>query len=183
MGTNPRPAATDISREAPSSGDPIIAAGVADEGPRPSDPGRPICDACGIDVNLAHTGRDWLCATCWRERYGTQQPRQAVRVPRTCECGCGRQIVGRRSGARYATDACKSRAWRASTGYRLSASRRRVRHDKSGRSGLQVSVPKLRENLLDRLWQFPGAERLVDQAIRASLSEAQRTRLDERRTG
>jgi hypothetical protein len=36
----------------------------------------------------------------------------------TCECGCGTELDGRRSGARYASDACRARAWKARTGYR-----------------------------------------------------------------
>lgn len=30
---------------------------------------------------------------------------------RTCECGCGESMEGRRRQARYASDACRARAW------------------------------------------------------------------------
>lgn len=39
-------------------------------------------------------------------------------VTRLCACGCGERIVSTRPNARYASDACRSRAWKAKAGYR-----------------------------------------------------------------
>ena len=36
---------------------------------------------------------------------------------RLCACGCGTTIDELRPTARYATDACRTRAWKARTGY------------------------------------------------------------------
>lgn len=36
---------------------------------------------------------------------------------RVCECGCGASLEGRDERARYATDACRAKAWKAGTGY------------------------------------------------------------------
>jgi hypothetical protein len=36
----------------------------------------------------------------------------------TCACGCSASMEGKRACARYASDACRARAWKARTGYR-----------------------------------------------------------------
>ncbi len=36
---------------------------------------------------------------------------------RLCACGCGRSLAGKRPEARYASDACRARAWKERTGY------------------------------------------------------------------
>lgn len=45
-----------------------------------------------------------------------------------------------------------------------------------GSSGEQASIAKARRELMARLWHFPGAERLIDEALDASLSDRQRER-------
>lgn len=35
-----------------------------------------------------------------------------------CSCGCGASLDGKRSSARYASNACRQRAWKARAGYR-----------------------------------------------------------------
>jgi hypothetical protein len=137
-GSHTRPAAT-------SRATPIHALGVAGEGPRPSDPQRPI----------------------------------------TCECGCGLSMTGKRPGARYATDACRSRAWKTRNDYRLKAVRTRVRHGKSGPSGLQLPYARMVRALIAefRDLNLPNAEARAVEMVRRELSDRQRARLDERGTG
>lgn len=38
-------------------------------------------------------------------------------IPRLCSCGCQESVRSSRPGARYATGACRTRAWKARTGY------------------------------------------------------------------
>jgi hypothetical protein len=104
---------------------------------------------------------------------------------RTCACGCGLPITSTRANARYATDACKSRAWRAATGYRLAATRKRVRHGKSGPSGLQLPYARMVRALIAeyRDLNLPNAEARAVEMVRRQLSDRQRATLDERSTG
>lgn len=37
---------------------------------------------------------------------------------RQCGCGCRASLAGKHVSARYASDACRARAWKARTGYR-----------------------------------------------------------------
>ena len=76
---------------------PIQASGADVEGPRPSGPGRTICEACGQPVGPG------ICA-----------------LP-----GCDRTLDGRRPDARYCSRACNQAARRARKGTRKVHARRR----------------------------------------------------------
>jgi hypothetical protein len=54
----------------------------------------------------------------------------AVTADRLCECECGEPIQSSRPNARYASDACRTRAWKARTGY---ADRRARKPSRNGR--------------------------------------------------
>lgn len=61
---------------------------------------------------------------------------------RTCACGCGASMEGARPQARYASDACRSRAWKARTGYRLVRARKpRQNASSRRREGVTVYFP------------------------------------------
>jgi hypothetical protein len=94
-------------------------------------------------------------------------------------------MTGKRPGARYATDACRSRAWKARNDYRVTAVRTRVRHGKSGPSGLQLPYARMVRALIAdyRDLNLPNAEARAREMVRRMLSDRQRATLDERSTG
>lgn len=126
---------------------------------------------------------------------------------RPCGCGCGKSLAGRRRTVLYVDHNHAQRAYRKRVAEALraqglperlslrSAQTANPTKNRNGDgprpanvrqasrkrpSGLQVSYVKAHEELHDRLWQFPGAERLIKEALRAALSDRQRQRLDER---
>lgn len=129
---------------------------------------------------------------------------------RICQCGvngCAQPIDAGGNGRRKYAPGHRQRAHRkrvqaamAEVGYPASPSLRAARTlgstkqrngdaQRAGKpretsrkrpSGIQVSYVKAYEELHDRLWQFPGAERLIKEALRTALSDRQRQRLDER---
>lgn len=86
-------------------------------------------------------------------------------------------------GATACDEKHKTAAWKIEARYgrhdavAVSARANGSQHRKKP-SGLQVSHGKAREELLARLWHFPDGERLVDEALRAALSDRQRAQLD-----
>lgn len=106
-----------------------------------------------------------------------------------CECGCGADLTRRQ--ARYASDACKSRAWRQRSGYRIPPAaevcQTRPKRAKSGQSGLQVSYRRAVDVLaamidghVDRMLPPGAARSWADELMREALSDKQRARLDAR---
>lgn len=96
---------------------------------------------------------------------------------RLCECGCGQSLEGLRSNARYASDACRSRAWKARAGYvdpRTAKPRRNV--SKPRKPSIRISYRKALEQLEDYLISI-GHDAPYTQAralLRPLLTPAQR---------
>jgi hypothetical protein len=103
---------------------------------------------------------------------------------RRCACGCGASLAGKRSQARYASEACRTRAWKARhgiTGWRPV----KPSQNGSGRPvALRVSVRKA-ERVAPTLAADPDAPSdrvaFAMEVLRRSLSERQRQRLDDER--
>lgn len=65
--------------------------------------------------------------------------------------GCPNPMLAAHGNARYCSDACKSAAWRAKTGYRLTGTSNACQTRKSRRSGRQISYRKALEALTTEL--------------------------------
>jgi hypothetical protein len=61
---------------------------------------------------------------------------------RRCECGCGEPLTGLRPNARFATDACRTRTWKAKHRYAD------PRRSKPSRNGTSRRKPTLRISYL-----------------------------------
>ncbi len=100
--------------------------------------------------------------------------------------GCDEPLTSRHANARYCSDACKSAAYKARTGYALHATRTpcQTRKSSGGPSGLQVSYRKAVEVVADFLTgpRLPreGAERVAACLLTQALSDKQRARLQAR---
>lgn len=98
---------------------------------------------------------------------------------RMCACGCGRDLdaMRLRSGARYATPACRTRAWREGRQRARKASHKRHR-----RSGLQLSFFRAKRELAAEFAKlglsYPSAR--AHAVLRRALSNRQRDALDSR---
>lgn len=128
-------------------------------------------------------------------------------MSRTCECGCGASLDGRRRTTRYVNRTHGQRAYRKRVeremrdrGLEPRVSLRVARStnptpkgngdakkqagvrqaSRKRASGMQVSYAKVYGELHARLWHFPDGERLIKEALRAALSDKQRARLDAR---
>ena len=98
-----------------------------------------------------------------------------------CGCGCGQPKRGKSA---YASDACRTRAWKQRVGYARNASENGGNGNRNGHpvvprtasraSGRQISYAKARRELIARLWHFPNGEQIVDDALQAALPERQR---------
>jgi hypothetical protein len=90
-----------------------------------------------------------------------------VSTDRVCECGCGRPMHGMRPEARYATDACRTRHWKAKRmdprdRKRKSDRERIARRRAQGvpLSDMRVSYGRAIEVLADHFEQVDGGYRL-----------------------
>jgi hypothetical protein len=79
---------------------------------------------------------------------------------RRCACGCKRSLEGMRSGARYASAACRTRDWKSREGITGIRYVKASQNAKSKSSGLQVSALKMQKVMERRLYEF-GYSRLV----------------------
>lgn len=70
-------------------------------------------------------------------------------MERVCACGCEASIEQLRPNAIYASDACKSRAWRRKSGYRVRGHRKPRQTPEKRRPGITVYFQDLRD--LERL--------------------------------
>ena len=99
---------------------------------------------------------------------------------RVCSCGCGASLAGLRPQARYASDACRTRGWKARTGY---ADQRASKPSRNGRQRARrapeqrIAFGKAAKLLVDRLGPAGEAAALV---LRELLSDAAREHLAER---
>ena len=100
---------------------------------------------------------------------------------RTCACGCGGDLTGRRPNVRYAVPAHRTRKWREA---RENAGKASPKRHKA--SGLQVSYHRaIREVEMELRHRGVGrtsARELAQVAITAALSDTQRARLLARTT-
>ena len=100
---------------------------------------------------------------------------------RTCACGCGGDLTGRRPNVRYAVPAHRTRKWREARENAGKASPKRHKP-----SGLQVSylqaVEGMAETLVMNRWRPDDARRVAEITMRDRLSDRQRARLDARTT-
>lgn len=115
-------------------------------------------------------------------RDDSHDPGRDPRAARTCDCGCGTPLTGRRADARYAAPACRTRAWKHRTGYTdqraPKASPRRK--TASGPPGLQVPFRKAVTAVTNYLEHQPFADdpaATATQILEPALPEAQRARL------
>jgi hypothetical protein len=111
------------------------------------------CNQCGGP--LAPTGDALVdvlrCTGCGREI-----PAAAMGQLCACGCGCGAEVDARRTGAIYATDACKSRAWRRRSGYRLQAVREACQtplEDGSQHAVPEASASRASNSATETLWR------------------------------
>lgn len=97
-------------------------------------------------------------------------------MARLCECGCGEPLAGRRPEARYATDQCRARDWKAKRGY----GPQRRPGSRTNASGLQVSFRKAVDVLADEFdgYLLPWE---IESALKLALPDRQRQRLEARR--
>ncbi len=97
--------------------------------------------------------------------------------------GCDEPLTSRHANARYCSDACKSAAYKARTGYTLHATREpcQTRKSSGGPSGLQVSYRKAVEVLAD----FLTHEREVEAPMQRQQDTPARehTQRNQRRSG
>ena len=114
---------------------------------------------------------------------------------RRCACGCGASIAGKRSDARYASDACRLGAWKAQhsgtaeNGY-LERSRAAVQRSdtRTSRSGKQVAYGRaldagVRIAQMARLDLTASPEVIARQEMSRALPARQRAELDRRAQG
>lgn len=105
----------------------------------------------------------------------------AVTPERVCACGCGLSMEGRRPGALYALDACKTRDWRRRKA--KAAQTPPVTSHKP--SGLQVSHAKsikCAQAMIEVARECPGlpARDLAERFMQLALPAKQRAALQER---
>jgi hypothetical protein len=128
---------------------------------------RPV--PCGCETVAPPRGEGAQEASRGREEGG-----RAVRV---CACGCGASLEGRKPEARFASDACRSRAWKDRTGYSHQDRENGGNGAQKRHSGLQVSYRKAVEILHAELGTPKHA---LELALAEALSHRQRERLYER---
>jgi hypothetical protein len=107
---------------------------------------------------------------------------------RRCKCGCGASLEGKRPEARYASDACRARAWKGRTGYRRENGRNGTRNASPRPVALRISLRRAQtvaDELIDTLDAAAvspaGVRRIIDAVLVQSLSERQRQRLEDER--
>jgi hypothetical protein len=101
---------------------------------------------------------------------------------RLCACGCKRSLEGMRSGARYASAACRTRGWKAREGITGIRYVRASQNGKNRHSGLQLSYHKAVRELADAM--DPGNPECLEVAGRIlarALPARQRAQLQERK--
>jgi hypothetical protein len=100
-----------------------------------------------------------------------------------CACGCGRSLAHLKKPGRYASDACRARAWKARHG---SGAPRAVGTAENGSrhyGGLQVSYRKAVDTLAIAFYGEPPdafSRARVEEMLRPALPARQRERLDAR---
>ncbi len=123
--------------------------------------------------------------------YGWYVERGALRMSGpvyvTCQRdGCDEPLTSRHANARYCSDACKSAAYKARTGYTLHATREpcQTRKSSGGPSGLQVSYRKAVEVVADFLTHelapvafTTSTTRIAEIVLAQALSDRQLQRL------
>lgn len=65
--------------------------------------------------------------------------RASLGLERLCECGCGQSLDGLRANARYATTACRTRAWKERTHYRDARAAKASRNAAPRKPALRIS--------------------------------------------
>lgn len=101
----------------------------------------------------------------------------------TCaHAGCTNPVTSRDPRALYCSNAHKSAAWRARTGYRLTGTQTagQTRKRRGGPSGPQLSYHKTQRELEWRLWEFPEVMAIVDEVLLDVMPAKQRERLEAR---
>jgi hypothetical protein len=188
--TSGEPCAADA---ATSRATPIHALGVDGEGPRPSDPQRPICECSHPRTDHEDCGNGLVVCFHRVGPYG-EHPLDGVCVccnyideaERTCDCGCGRSLEGRRSNTQYALTACRVRAKRnRNAGVTNRSAAPNTAKRSHGPSGLQLPYARMVRALIAeyRDLNLPNAEARAVEMVRGMLSDRQRATLDERSTG
>lgn len=104
-------------------------------------------------------------------------------MTRSCQrTGCMNVLDGMRRDARYCSNACKTAAYKARTGYTLQALRKGRQTRKNSQSGLQVSYRKAVEKIAHELREHgvvdpPDKARIVAELwMRDALPARQRER-------
>lgn len=100
-------------------------------------------------------------------------------TPATCACGCGELLVDRRPTARYATAACRTRAWKQRSMYVDQRARKASRNAKPRRptpGQVRLSYPKTLDLLADvlRHLNVPDADARARRELDAVLTDRQR---------
>lgn len=103
----------------------------------------------------------------------------ALNRSRTCQCGCRTDISHLRANARYATPACRTRAWKDRTAYSDQRARKASpRRNSSSRSGRQVSYKRATTTLADWITlNWPAATNphaIAEHVLRQALPARQR---------
>lgn len=92
--------------------------------------------------------------------------------PRTCKCGCGTSLDGRRAGAMYASPACRMAYNRGTAPANANTTRT------GGPSGPQLAFRRMCNALVQRYDEDPKA---VEAFLASLLSDRQRKQLEARR--
>lgn len=111
-----------------------------------------------------------------------------VSIVRTCACGCNTSLAGMRPEARYASDACRARAWKDRTGYADPRRRKAARNGRAQRRrapDLRVSYRKALDALARYLQSIgrPAARREAAELLEPLLTDRQREALAADRSG
>lgn len=123
------------------------------------------CRIGGRRVRDVERGVDVLRVQAWRNGRGE------------CACGCGAKLT--RRNALTASGACRTRAWKARTGYAVKAVRKASQNGNAGRRrtpDMRISVRKLLAALEDEFG--PATYARARARVLALLNDKQRRNLD-----
>lgn len=98
---------------------------------------------------------------------------------RSCACGCGEPLTGRRPQARYATDACRTRSWKDRRRNAQQAPGKPSRNGKRRRIEVRLSHRRVLALLVDVLRRInvPDADARARRELDAVLTDHQREAL------
>jgi hypothetical protein len=103
-------------------------------------------------------------------------------MPRKCACGCGEPLADRRPSARYATAACRTRAWKRRSQYVDQRARKTSRNANPRRltpGQVRLSYPKALDTLVAEFKRvnMNDPERRARQVLDPLLTDRQREAL------